>query len=47
MAAANYPATRFGLTNPQTWDVADWMADVVPHMVFGVVTAATFEAIKK
>jgi len=47
MAAANYPATRLGLTNPQTWDSADWMADVVPHMAYGVVTAAAFEAIKK
>lgn len=47
MTAANVPAAQFGLTNPQAWDTADWMADVVPHMVFGVVTAATFEAIKK
>lgn len=47
MAASDYPATRLGLTDPQTWSRADWMADVVPHMAFGVVTAATFEAIKK
>jgi len=47
MAASNYPAAQFGLTNPQTWDAAGWMADVVPHMAYGIVTAATFEAIKK
>ena len=47
MAGSDYPATRLGLTDPQTWSGADWIADVVPHMAFGVVTAAAFEAIKK
>ena len=47
MAASDYPSTRLGLTDPQTWSSADWLADIVPHMAFGVVTAATFEAIKK
>ena len=47
MAASDYPAAKLGLTDPQTWSREDWMADVVPHMVFGVVTAAVFEAIKK
>ena len=47
MAASDYPATKLGLTDPHTWSSADWMADVVPHMAFGVVTASVFEAIKK
>ena len=47
MAASDYPSTRLGLTDPQTWSGADWLADIVPHMAFGVVTAATFEAINK
>jgi hypothetical protein len=47
MAASDYPATRLGLTDPRQWSGADWMADVVPHMAYGVVTALTFEAIKK
>jgi xanthosine utilization system XapX-like protein len=47
MATSDYPSTRLGLTDPQTWSGADWLADIVPHMAFGVVTAATFEAIKK
>lgn len=47
MAASDYPSTRLGLTDPQTWSGADWLADIVPHMAFGVVTAATFDAIKK
>jgi xanthosine utilization system XapX-like protein len=47
IAGSNYPATQLGLTDPQTWSGADWIADVVPHMAFGIVTAAAFEAIKK
>lgn len=47
MAASDYPATRLGLTDPKTWSGADWMADVVPHMAYGVAAAFTFEAIRK
>ena len=47
MISSDYPATRLGLTDPQTWSGVDWLSDVIPHMTFGIVTAATFEAIKK
>ena len=47
MAASDYPSARLGLTDPQNWSSADWLADIVPHMTYGVVTAATFDAIKK
>ncbi|MDL2334511.1 MAG: hypothetical protein QFC55_00590 [Chloroflexota bacterium] len=44
MAASDYPATRLGLTEPRDWTATDWASDVLPHMVFGIVTAITFEA---
>jgi hypothetical protein len=44
MAAADYPATRLGLTEPRDWSTADWISDVMPHMAYGVVTALAFEA---
>ncbi|CAN5806005.1 hypothetical protein BH24CHL5_BH24CHL5_01440 [soil metagenome] len=47
MAAADYPATKMELTDPAEWSGADWMADVVPHMAYGLVTALAFEKIKK
>jgi xanthosine utilization system XapX-like protein len=47
MAASDIPATSLGLTDPKAWSGADWAADVLPHMVYGMVTAATFEALKK
>jgi len=47
MAAADYPAARLALTDPRSWSGADWMADVVPQMVYGVTTALVFEQIRK
>ena len=36
--------TALGITDPRTWGTSDWVSDVVPHLVYGVVTAATAEA---
>lgn len=47
LGASSCPAARLGLTDPQTWSGADWAADVVPHMAYGVTTALVFEAIRK
>ena len=44
MAAAEYPAARLGLTEARDWGSADWVADVLPHMAYGVATALAFEA---
>jgi hypothetical protein len=40
MAAADVPLTRLGLTDPRQWSQADWYADAVPHLAYGVVTVA-------
>jgi hypothetical protein len=33
--------TRMGITDPRHWSTADWLADAVPHLAYGVVTHAT------
>jgi hypothetical protein len=38
MAGSNLPLTRLGLTDPSTWSAVDWLSDVVPHLVYGLVT---------
>jgi hypothetical protein len=45
MAASDAPATALKKTNPATWGAAGWLADVVPHLAYGLVTAATYEAL--
>jgi hypothetical protein len=47
MAASDVPATRLGLTNPRSWRPVDWAADVVPHLAYGMVTALTFELLRR
>jgi hypothetical protein len=40
-------AVRFGRTDPGTWSPIDWTAHVVPHAVYGAVTTASFDHMKK
>lgn len=44
MAGANGPMAALGISDPREWDAEAWLADVVPHLVYGVVTAATLQA---
>ncbi|MFE6129801.1 hypothetical protein ACFQ6Q_16260 [Streptomyces sp. NPDC056437] len=38
MAASDVPLAGFGISDPRTWSAADWTSDVVPHLVYGLVT---------
>ena len=42
LLAGNGPMTALKVTDPRRWSSADWLADVVPHLAYGVVTAAVF-----
>lgn len=44
MAASDASMARLGVTDPSTWSPQDWASDAVPHLVFGLVLAATFRA---
>lgn len=43
MAATDTGATLAGATDPRGWSIADWLADVVPHAVYGLTTVVTFD----
>lgn len=43
MAASDAPAVAMDVTDPASWGVAGWMADVVPHLAYGLVTAAVYD----
>jgi hypothetical protein len=45
-AGANAPLAALGVTDLRTWRAADWASDAVPHLVYGLVTAASFEAMR-
>ncbi len=45
LLGANVPMTALGITDPRTWSAQDWLSDLVPHVVYGLVTAATLDAL--
>ncbi len=44
MVAGDGPIVAMGASDPTTWSAADWLADLVPHLAYGLAAAATFEA---
>lgn len=44
LVAANGPMTALGVTDPRTWSGKDWVADLVPHLVYGIVVKNTIDA---
>lgn len=37
------PMTALGVDDPRQWPASSWASDVVPHLAYGVVTAAVYE----
>ncbi|MET3919093.1 hypothetical protein [Arthrobacter sp. UYEF20] len=46
LIGSNGPMTVLGITDPRTWSPADWASDIIPHLAYGVVTAATLQALR-
>jgi hypothetical protein len=45
LAASDVPATVTGATDPNTWGTSGWLADLPPHLAYGLATAA-FESFR-
>ena len=45
MAASDVPAAMLQATDPKQWGAGGWLADIVPHVMYGLVTAAVFDTI--
>jgi hypothetical protein len=42
MLASDAPITALGISDPRSWSRADWLADLAPHLAYGVVSALTW-----
>ncbi|MCP2166486.1 hypothetical protein [Goodfellowiella coeruleoviolacea] len=42
MAGSAAPMAALGVSDPRSWSVSDWVSDVLPHLAFGLVTAASY-----
>jgi hypothetical protein len=45
MAASDVPIAATGASDPRTWGVSGWTSDLIPHLVYGLVTVATCEVV--
>jgi len=43
MVAGSGPLAALGISDPRAWSVTDWVADVVPHAAYALVTAWTLD----
>ncbi len=47
MAATNGPLAALRIADPRRWSATDWLADAVPHLVYGCATHATLVAVSR
>jgi hypothetical protein len=45
MALSDVPLVRTGVTDPKTWGASGWLADAIPHALYGLAVAVTFDAL--
>ncbi|MGI8855293.1 MAG: hypothetical protein ACR2JW_06055 [Thermomicrobiales bacterium] len=44
MAASDVPIGASGVSDPSTWAPEDWAADLIPHLIYGLVTAVAYDS---
>jgi hypothetical protein len=47
MAATDSSMAALKVSDPRTWSGADWLSDLLPHLVYGAVTYATLQALDR
>jgi hypothetical protein len=47
MALTDLSMAKLEISDPKTWSTTDWLADAVPHLAYGVVTAATLRGLAR
>ncbi len=45
MAATDSSMAALGVSDPRTWTRMDWLSDAVPHLAYGLTTAAVAQAL--
>lgn len=41
------PMAVFGITDPRTWPGSSWVSDLVPHLTYGLATAAVWKLMNR
>lgn len=45
MALSDVPMVKTGVTDPSTWGTEGWLADIIPHLAYGLALACTYDAL--
>ncbi len=45
MALTDASSTALGTTDPRSWSAQDWLADLIPHLAYGVGVVATYNTL--
>ena len=46
MVLSDLPIAKSGASDPSTWSAADWAADAIPHLAYGLALALSFDALR-
>ncbi|WP_200214449.1 hypothetical protein [Micromonospora coerulea] len=46
MAATDSSITVLRISDPRTWRAQDWLADVIPHLAYGMAAVATWNRLR-
>jgi hypothetical protein len=47
MAGSDIPMVLLGISDARKWSPADWLSDLVPHLAYGLVTAAVAQGLQR
>jgi hypothetical protein len=47
MAASDVPSIKLDVTDPAEWGTSGWLADIIPQLAYGLVTAAVYEGLAR
>jgi hypothetical protein len=47
MALSDVAIAKSGASDPRTWAPADWAADAIPHLAYGLALALSFDALDR
>ena len=47
MAAADASYALSGASDPREWSAVDWVSDLIPHVIYGLVTVAAYEKVAR
>lgn len=46
MVLSDVPLAKSGATDPKTWGMSGWLADLIPHVLFGLALALSFDVLQ-